>query len=160
MIRPIPFKGLMFAAAVLMSGACMRTASASPATTLPIEFGFYVREDVACGNFGWAPADMDPPIKLVGRRYMSLSSAIGCDFTSVERNDDRFFQVDMTCEFSLGGQHESYDDRATFRVLDPDLDRVEIAVRDTNVATAIYRYCPQDQLPEPFSRNDIRDVVR
>ncbi len=158
MIRPIPFAGLLLAPVLLMSAVGLRTATASPETSLPIDFGFYVREEVACRNFEWLPADVDPPIKLVGKRYMSLNAGTGCDFTSVERKNDQLFEVAMACVFFMGGQHDSFDHRVTFRLL--GAGRVEIANSGSVITTSVFRYCPQDQLPEPFSRNDISDRLR
>ncbi len=157
MNRPTRMGRKPLAAVLLAAGAVTSGAMASPVVTLPIEFGFYVREDVACRNWEWLPVEPDPPLKLVGRRYISLNAGTRCDFGSMERKADQVFEIDMACEYSLGGQSESYDDRATFRIL--ARNRVEIGVSNTNIATAIYRYCPQSELPEPFSSNDISDAI-
>src|SRR5690606_37559688 len=119
----------------------------------PLRHGFYVREGVACGAVEWLPAELDPPIKRLGRNELSLNAGTGCTFVKVEETGRGVFAVDLSCTAAIGMESETYADRATFRIL--GRDRVEIAVADSTAgARAVYRFCPRTELPEPYRSSE------
>src|SRR5690606_24850594 len=127
--------------------------------TLPMQYGFYVREGVACSAVEWRPADPDPDIRLIGRRYMSFSDTNACDFTTVKLAGDKAYDVDMHCVHAMGGQEDRYDEHVRLRI--ESRTRIEIeATEHMGGNKARFRHCPQGQLPDPYRGNDIRDIVR
>lgn len=137
----------------MLLAACGRSAAPAidPAvtlSTLPLERGFYVASDTACGAASSATL-------LLYRGDGFNGARDTCEFQSIEQTGSNSYRVIERCHVLQEGP-----DNATTEVADwtlPD-DSSFISVSETGWQRN-FRHCEQSSLPDPWRDNDISQLI-
>lgn len=118
------------------------------AAHLPLQRGFYVHTDVACGEASAASLLLFRGAAISGSRDL-------CSFQQVLQIASDTWQVHESCEVSEGGRAWVVDSQSTWRITSPtSFERTNEEGWEVRA-----RLCEQSSLPEPWSDNDIADLL-
>ncbi len=149
MLRSLPAIALLWLPACshdIPAGGETRTAAA-PAT-LPLQRGFYVASDTACGAASNATL-------LLFRGDGFNGSRDGCDFSAIEQTGPQNYRVTEHCADFQDGP-----DNATTQVVDYQLTgNTRFTSKSKDGWERDFRYCEQSSLPEDWRDNDISDLI-
>ena len=143
--------GLMAACGIQGASTAAEPASSVAETvmeTLPLQPGFFVSTEVACGSASNATL-----ILHYGRGSEGWRE--NCDFNRIVRTDEGRDNVTQVCRDIQSGHAET--STVDFDIKSPT---AYSAVNTTYEWSHSARHCPQSQLPEPWRSNDISDLVK
>lgn len=120
---------------------------ASVMAELPLQRGFYVMSDTACGDASHATL-------LLVRRAGMNGARDACDFESIEQTGPTSYRAVVTCRDIQGRGTEA----STNLYEIPDAVQFSYGTDDSDYRTH-FRYCEQSSLPDPWRDNDISDPV-
>ena len=143
-IRPKAICALVIAVSLYIAFA----AQAEPIPQLPLQRGYYVDATVPCAN-----AD-NSSLYLVTKEGINSAQAV-CKISKIERTEPTVFSVTDTCMDLVSGS-EFGETTTTYMIPDDH----SFGFYSAGEATGITRFCAQSELPEPFSTNDISDILR
>lgn len=149
MLRLLPAVALLWLAACGNDAPTdgQRSAAAAP-VTLPLQRGFYVASDTACGAASNATL-------LLFRGDGFSGSRDGCDFKTIERTGQRNYRVTEHCaDFQAG------PDSVTIQVVDYRLpDDTRFISKSRDGWERDFRYCEQSSLPQDWRDADISELT-
>lgn len=125
-----------------VAGQVAEAAVETEVDALPLQRGYYVRTDDACGTASRAT------LALVRRDGIS-----GCSFEHIEKIGASRYRVRENCMEPQAP--EPYEVVQEYEVLAGDRYRVTFEYGES----AEFRHCPQASLPDPWRDNDISDVL-
>jgi hypothetical protein len=139
--------GLICALAAGCGGSPAETAgsAASALTALPLQHGYYVASDTACGDASNAT------LMLVSADGIN-SSRTFCDYASVEQTGATQYRVALSCTDINGDPPETL--AGDYDIPDPGRFSYVLEGSDDRAG---YRHCEQASLPDPWRDNDLGD---
>lgn len=139
-------RAFLFAAACLAAAPAPGALSVGQAVerveSIPLRRGYYVASDTPCGDASNATTTL-----FKGDGFYAT-----CTTRSIERTAPDTYRLNETC--SDRGEPER-DSTQTIRVTSD----MGFAVVADDGSTWSARFCRQQDMPEPFSKNDLSDLV-
>ena len=148
-LRPLPAVALLWLAA----GGSNDPADSQPSiaaapVTLPLQRGFYVASDTACGAASNATL-------LLFRGDGFSGSHDSCDFKTIERTGPQTYRVTEHCDDFQAGP-----DSATTQLVDYRLpDDTRFISKSNDGWERDFRYCQQSSLPQDWRDADISELT-
>jgi hypothetical protein len=141
-------RALVIAAACLAGlpalGVAPGPRSTEPVDSIPLRRGYYVASDTACSDASRATTML----------FKGDGFGMNCETLSLERLAPTRYRLTDRCSDHQGGA---------------DLESTSIYEVSSDMAFTLHgedgsryaaRFCRQEQMPEPFSTNDISDVLK
>lgn len=139
-------RALLFAAACLAAAPAPGAPSGGQAVerveSIPLRRGYYVASDTPCGEASNATTTL----------FKGDGFYLTCSTRSIERTGSDTYRLNETC--SDRGEPER-DTSQTIRVTSD----MGFAVVADDGSTWSARFCRQQDMPEPFSTNDLSDLL-
>lgn len=129
------------------NGTGENSGSGSAITELPLQRGFYVMSDTACGHASLATL-------LLVRRTGMGGARDACDFESIEQTGPTSYRAVMSCRDIQGRGTEPSTN--IFEI--PDAAQFGYGTAGSDYRSH-FRYCEQSSLPDPWRDNDISDLA-
>lgn len=114
---------------------------------MPLNRGFYVMSDTACG-------DASNATLLLIRRGGMNGTRDACDFRSIEQTGPTSYRAEVACIGIQGGAAE----QSTYRYEIPGSVQFSYGTEHSDYRSH-FHYCEQSSLPDPWRDNDISDLL-
>lgn len=140
-------RALLFAAACLAAAPAPGALSAGQAVerveSIPLRRGYYVASDTPCAEASNATTSL----------FKGDGFYLTCETRSIERVDADTYRLSETCADREGGP--DIESVQTLRVTSD----MGFTVLGADGSSRSARFCRQQDMPEPFSRNDLSDLL-
>jgi len=129
------------------AGAGENAEQANRGDDLPLQRGFYVASDTACGSASTATL-------LLIRSGGMNGARDACDFRSIEQAGPASYRVVVAC----ATMHGEAQELLTYRFEITDTTQFSYGTEGSD-HRSYFRYCEQSSLPDPWRDNDISDLL-
>jgi len=147
MVLPVKIVPFSLVAGALVACGQPGPTDANMIAELPLERGFYVMSDTACGQASNASLLLIRGSGMNGARD-------ACDFTSIAQTAPTSYRAVMTCRDTQGRDTEVLTN--IYQI--PASTRFSYGTEDSDYR-AEYRYCEQSSLPDPWRDIDLSDLI-
>ncbi|GAA0651873.1 hypothetical protein [Brevundimonas lenta] len=113
--------------------------------SIPLRRGYYVASDTGC----------DEASRATVMLFKGDGFGLNCETVSIERLSPTRYRLNDRCSDDRGG--EGTTDSSTVYEVSSDM---AFTIRGDDGSAYSARFCRQQQMPEPFSTNDISDIVK